>query len=413
MSKVSLVDLQSFMALRRKSGLTFPHPIEQQYVADTGVRRCQRLTGGILVTALVYNLFLFADWLLVPDVFWQAVVLHAIITPFMIATAWFISKRPTPWLRESLAAVLPLLMTLQIQYCFATTASDGAAHYQYVLVSNILYANVSLHRLIFPFALAVSMTIVIIHAGLVTFLDVLPGSVSVIIVVLLSVCAYMTLVANYQMERDVRRAYLYSLRDRLLHANADEASRRDALTGLGNRHHLEGVLQKLWASKDLGLVSVIMIDIDHFKRLNDRYGHAAGDICLKRVAAIVISELRGGRDHAIRYGGEELLVVLPEMQLIDAMRVAERIRGAIEKAAIPNEEAPPRGVVTASLGVAASSITELTSVELIAAADSALYAAKHKGRNQVWPRIAGSGTIVGLPVRRNASVTGKTASDAS
>ena len=89
MSKLSLVDVQSFMALRRKSGLTFPRPIEQQYVVDTSVRRCQRLTGGILVTALVYNLFLFADWLLVPDVFWLAVILHTIITPFIIATAWF------------------------------------------------------------------------------------------------------------------------------------------------------------------------------------------------------------------------------------------------------------------------------------------------------------------------------------
>jgi diguanylate cyclase (GGDEF)-like protein len=136
---------------------------------------------------------------------------------------------------------------------------------------------------------------------------------------------------------------------------------------------------------------VVLIDVDHFKPLNDRYGHAAGDLCLKRIAAIVMSELRGGDDHAVRFGGEEFLLLLPEMQMVDAMRVAERIRKAIETAAIPNEGAGTRGIVTASFGVAAASIGDLSAAELIAAADSALYAAKRKGRNQVWPPVVTGG----------------------
>jgi diguanylate cyclase (GGDEF)-like protein len=122
-----------------------------------------------------------------------------------------------------------------------------------------------------------------------------------------------------------------------------------------------------------------------FQASHDRYGHAAGDLCLKRVAAILAAELRGPEDHAIRYGGEEFLVLLPNTSMVDAMRVAERMRVAIERAAVPNEGCGPRGIATASFGVASAGVTELTAAELIAAADNALYAAKRNGRNQVWP----------------------------
>jgi diguanylate cyclase (GGDEF)-like protein len=138
------------------------------------------------------------------------------------------------------------------------------------------------------------------------------------------------------------------------------------------------------------MVSVILMDIDHFKRLNDRYGHGAGDLCLKRLAAILIAEIGAGSEVVVRYGGEEFLIVLPAVQLVDAMRVAERIRRSVEKATIPNE-GHGFGIVTASFGVASAYVNELTGAELIAAADTALYAAKQKGRNQVWPPLAAPG----------------------
>jgi diguanylate cyclase (GGDEF)-like protein len=136
------------------------------------------------------------------------------------------------------------------------------------------------------------------------------------------------------------------------------------------------------------MVSVILMDIDHFKRLNDRYGQGAGDLCLKRVASILVAELGAASEGAVRYGGEEFLVVLPEMQLVDAMRIAERIRRSVEKATIQNEGPGLFGVATASFGAASAFVSELTAAELIAVADSALYAAKRKGRNQVWPPLA-------------------------
>jgi GGDEF domain-containing protein len=110
------------------------------------------------------------------------------------------------------------------------------------------------------------------------------GPVAAMTLVQLAICAYITLVANYTMERDLMRAYLFSLRDRLRHSLADAASKLDALTGLANRHHLDIELRRLWAAdgERPAIVSAIMMDIDHFKRLNDRYGHGAGDLCLKR-----------------------------------------------------------------------------------------------------------------------------------
>ena len=395
----------------RKRRLAFPPPIEQRFQSDTASRRCQRLTTGILVSAAIYNLFLLGDWLLVPDVFWRAVVLHfGLVTPWMLIAAWIISKEPSAFVREGLAASIPLAIIFQIDYGFAITTSEFAGHYQYVVIPTLLYTNVSLHRLTFPFALAVTSVIVVAHSVLVLCAGNVSTPVGIIVLVQLLACAYITLIANYTMERDLRRAYLYSLRDRLRHAEADATSRRDALTGLGNRHHLDAELGRLWGMPDdqVSPVTVILADIDHFKGLNDRYGHAAGDLCLKRVAALLTAELRGSDDHAVRFGGEEFLLLLPNMDLPNAMRVAERARKAIEAAAIPNEGAGLRGVVTASFGVACSSTADLSAVELIAAADSALYAAKRKGRNQVWPPLASNpgrraaGVVALMPQRHRA-----------
>ncbi len=389
---VTLETVEAFMGHGRRT-IVFPAALERQFEQDTQERRCARLRVGILVSAVLYNFFLIADWLLVPDVLRVATLLHlGLVTPWMLFAAWAMTKRPPPFVRECLAASVPLFIILQIDYGFASTTSESAAHYQYVVIPTLLYANVSLHRLPFRFARFVTAAVVICHAAVVLSANYISNPVAVMILIQLAICGYITLVANYTMERDLRRAYLFSLRDRLRHSLADAASKRDSLTGLANRYHLEIELRRLWAAigKPHPMVSVILMDIDHFKRLNDRYGHGAGDLCLKRLAAILIAEVGAGSEVVVRYGGEEFLIVLPAVQLVDAMRVAERIRRSVEKATIPNE-GPGFEIVTASFGVASAYVNELTGAELIAAADAALYAAKQKGRNQVWPPLAAPG----------------------
>jgi diguanylate cyclase (GGDEF)-like protein len=388
---VTLASVEAFMSEGRLRSIGFPANIERQFEIDTHAKRCKRLITGLLVSVPLYNLFLLADWLLVPDVMRPAMWLHfGIVTPWMVFAAFLVSRKPVPFVRECIAASVPLLIIVQIDFGFALTTSAGAAHYQYVVIPTLLYTNVSLHRLEFRYARVVTAAIIVLHTALVLWASYISVAVAATIIIQIVICGYITLVANYTMERDLRRAYLFSLRDRLRHAEADAASRRDPLTGLANRLHLDDELARLWSLSELDTapISIVMVDIDHFKHLNDRYGHGAGDLCLKRVAAILLAELRKTEDLAVRYGGEEFLLLLPGMDMIDAVRLAERIRGSIESATIPNHGSSFRGVVTASFGVAASSVSDLTSLELIAAADRALYAAKSKGRNQVWPPSA-------------------------
>jgi diguanylate cyclase (GGDEF)-like protein len=154
---------------------------------------------------------------------------------------------------------------------------------------------------------------------------------------------------------------------------------RDPLTGLYNRRFLEEMLERLAqeAERRKTPVAAIMIDLDHFKRLNDQFGHAAGDGVLREVATAILSVLRG-MDIACRYGGEELAILLADCSLEQATAKAEQIRARI------SEISEPQGPsVTASFGVAAMPETTARVADLLAAADAALYQAKHEGRNCV------------------------------
>ena len=159
----------------------------------------------------------------------------------------------------------------------------------------------------------------------------------------------------------------------------------DALTGLANRRSLDYRLRKEWlrTKRHHSSISVLFIDIDHFKAFNDRYGHAAGDLALTEVAKCVEASIKRPGDLSARYGGEEFVVVLPETAWSGAQRVAETIRGAIQALAIPSAGgAYP--VVTVSIGFAAHCPTDTDGVaDFIAAADNALYEAKRGGRNRI------------------------------
>jgi diguanylate cyclase (GGDEF)-like protein len=155
---------------------------------------------------------------------------------------------------------------------------------------------------------------------------------------------------------------------------------RDGLTGLYNRRFLEEMLDRLTkeAARREVPMSAIMIDLDHFKRLNDQYGHSAGDAVLREVARIVIASLRVS-DVACRYGGEELLVLLPDCPLDNAVQAAERLRAQIESLTnVANGQS-----VTASFGVACTPDSTAHPGELVTVADAALYQAKRLGRNRV------------------------------
>ncbi|MBD60194.1 MAG: hypothetical protein CL808_08765 [Citromicrobium sp.] len=156
-------------------------------------------------------------------------------------------------------------------------------------------------------------------------------------------------------------------------------SLRDPMTGLYNRRYMEDTLDRFvaLAQRQGQPTSVLMIDLDNFKVLNDEHGHAKGDAVLKDVAAQIVGALRPS-DVVCRYGGEELLVILPDCGLDDAMMRAEQVRARIEALSDPHG-----ALVSASLGVASLPENAKSSADLLAASDAALYEAKALGKNQV------------------------------
>jgi diguanylate cyclase (GGDEF)-like protein len=164
----------------------------------------------------------------------------------------------------------------------------------------------------------------------------------------------------------------------------EELSRTDPLTGLANRRWLEDILEREWrqaAAADRA-ISIIMVDIDHFKAYNDRLGHQAGDECLRRVATTLAHHARPG-DVVARYGGEEFSIILPDCDLPGAHRIAEGLRVAVAGLRAPHPAAP-EGHVTISVGVASSVPSpDATAEQLLGRADHGLYEAKQAGRNRV------------------------------
>lgn len=161
---------------------------------------------------------------------------------------------------------------------------------------------------------------------------------------------------------------------------------QDGMTGLANRRHFDESLVGEFnrAQRGESSLGLIMIDVDFFKQYNDIYGHVAGDECLRKIGKMLANSMRRPGDLAARYGGEEMVVLLPGSDLAGALAVAESIRDAVQSMEIAHT-GNPFGVVTVSIGVEAFSPIYLENqpTELVEAADKALYKAKKLGRNQV------------------------------
>ncbi len=167
----------------------------------------------------------------------------------------------------------------------------------------------------------------------------------------------------------------------------EKLSQLDGLTNIPNRRNFEETMHREWARANRSgqPLSLIMMDIDHFKLYNDHYGHGAGDDCLRRVARTLIKTLTRPTDLIARYGGEEFVALLPETDESGALHVAERLRAAVEAAAIPHQCSLTSQFVTLSVGIATHSIRKIKkdSRHLQQSADQALYRAKERGRNRI------------------------------
>ena len=158
---------------------------------------------------------------------------------------------------------------------------------------------------------------------------------------------------------------------------------RDPLTGLYNRRYLEETMERetrraVRSSQGLG---VLMLDLDHFKKFNDTYGHEAGDLVLRETAGFLLKSVRA-EDIVCRFGGEEFVVILPLAELKITQARAERIRSRLRELSVVHQ-GQSLGVITVSVGVAELPQHGATAKELLEAADAALYRAKKEGRDRV------------------------------
>jgi diguanylate cyclase (GGDEF)-like protein/PAS domain S-box-containing protein len=166
----------------------------------------------------------------------------------------------------------------------------------------------------------------------------------------------------------------------------EDLSFRDGLTGVANRRKFDAVLDKEWdeARRNTQPLSLILFDVDFFKRYNDHHGHVEGDECLRRIAQALASTANRPRDFLARYGGEEFVLLLPTSDAAAAAAVAERCRQAIFKAQIAHGDSPVGQLITVSMGVGtvipSASHDPLAFIDLV---DRRLYRAKEAGRNRI------------------------------
>jgi two-component system cell cycle response regulator len=163
----------------------------------------------------------------------------------------------------------------------------------------------------------------------------------------------------------------------------------DRLTGLWNRGHVMDELthELSRAKREHASLSVAMVDLDHFKQVNDSYGHAAGDAVLQQIGGRMKSVLRGS-DAIGRYGGEEFLIVLPRAEMTGAREVAERVRAVVEARPVSWGSLELR--VTVTVGVASTALVGFDAASIVQACDEALYRGKAAGRNRVEAAHAGT-----------------------
>ena len=201
-----------------------------------------------------------------------------------------------------------------------------------------------------------------------------------------SVCMDLTLTPMFMRQP----LFIGLLHDITHHKMSEDALQRaamvDPLTKIANRRHFDGFLEKEWqrAMRSGSPLSLVVLDVDHFKLYNDSLGHAAGDVCLQQVAQAINAHALRATDLAARYGGEEFVLLFAETDADSALALAESIRCHVEALQLPHPRSITSPWITLSVGVATIYPHQLENTEaLFVAADRAMYAAKEGGRNQV------------------------------
>jgi diguanylate cyclase (GGDEF)-like protein len=381
--------------LRRKSGRRFPGSLEERFERDRRSIRSHHLRMGVLIALVLYDLFLISDYHFFRQHFLRCVVLRLVIaTPLILGTYIWLHIDPPKRLRESMTLLVSCIVSCTTLYLWHGDSGIAAVFAQSALVLLILFVN-TIMRLQFFYALASTFFCVIEGAIFLRLDDMLTRPEKDTALSLVITGAVLTLVSNYWMEREERLSYLLKLQlerrgIELTAANQEltRLSNLDALTGLANRRLFSISFAEIWENTIANRqpLSLMLIDIDRFKEINDEYGHLRGDEVLVGVARALQEQLWCEEFKIARYGGEEFVVVLPGVALNEALIIAERLRLAVRKIETAPQDGTQTRKTTVSIGVASKHPSRYRHRdEMLRDADLALYEAKTHGRDCVRP----------------------------
>ena len=286
---------------------------------------------------------------------------------------------------QSIATFAAIVNGLAVMAISALAAHAGQPQFQMGDVLVIVYSTLFL-GLLFRFILAVAVALVCAFIAIGLSLGV-HGQDLVFAASVFVATGLMAVLSAARVERLMRTTFVET---QLL----NDIAERDGLSGLYNRRMFDTLTRRLWqqAQREHVALQVILVDIDHFKRFNDLYGHQAGDDCIRRVAGVIGKAARRPLDFCARYGGEEFaLVLFAPSAGVDAAQLPEQLRADVISQAVEHADSDAAKVVSVSIGSAiAEPGTKRSLAGLIQAADEALYRAKQMGRNRVLHVDAGT-----------------------
>jgi diguanylate cyclase (GGDEF)-like protein len=370
--------------------LRFAPALEQAFQQEHLLRRRQHVLWCTGFGALTLLVGLFDDASLLPDLAPLLQWLRPLIAAMLMASAVWARFSPTltPRRLESLVTLQVAGVAVFVLWAATSSEAPTAVTHSVSLFLVLIYSGVVVFQ---RFVQAAPLGLICMAAYPLLMQAHSPEG-SLILgenIKLVWIVGCLSLLGNYAFERHER--HVFWLRQQSLHQRMNLESLRqrlkrqsslDALTGLSNRRHFDETLRE-WSQREQRPLSLLMVDVDHFKAYNDRHGHLQGDQCLRTISGLLADHARRLQGLAARVGGEEFAILLPHCEPEDARFMAQALCTAVRGEAMVHAAEVAGPFVTISVGVSSLGLLDnFSGAELYAQADAALYQAKGRGRNQ-------------------------------
>lgn len=373
--------------------LRFPADQEAAYLQHNAAQRRRQLAAMSVIGLVLYNGYGLSSRDLLPDIYEGMLSMQLWLSALVLALTGLAYALPlSPLAREGLHSLSTAIVGAVSTWIVSHSMTLSALSYAVSLVLIPMFSGIGGRQ---PFWFTCIPAVITMLAAPLLLKPVGPQQTMVFMDSLFIITnnTVYTLILAYTLEYGMRKAWLLAQIGRLQHdallaatERLQQLSMQDPLTGICNRRQFEDDLLSMWADslRAPRPLAMLIIDVDHFKRYNDGYGHQAGDRCLRQVATVIARAAQAAGGLTARLGGEEFGILLPGGDIHSAERLGEQVCAAIRQARIAHRHAPGATHLTVSAGAASLVPTaQLDQVTLLAMADEALYQAKRAGRDQV------------------------------